>query len=70
MSVLSIVTRTPQVESVWIQGLFDPDTDQATPPVSGLGTTGVLVANAQARSARIAAEIFGFRMRETEHSQF
>eukprot|EP00752_Nemacystus_decipiens_P013409 g11873.t1 len=36
-----------KVESFFMRGLFDPDTDLATAPVSGLGTTGVLIANSQ-----------------------
>lgn len=43
------IPRNAQIEDVWIRGLYDPDTSNDSPAVTGLGSVGLLIADSQVR---------------------
>lgn len=49
--------RPLQVQELWIYGLYDPETSNGSPAVSGLGSTGISVVNSQVRAERPRSQL-------------
>lgn len=54
-----ILVQTFQIEEVWIQGNYDPETGTDGSPVSGLGAACLSVVNSQVRRYELPTKIDG-----------